>query len=301
MWEWGVLGLGDGTSGNFLAQHYSHIGPYFGKRDGHDWPHNPLNNEPSQLELSLNEKLIEITELMSNGSLKNISILDLPAFGSTIARLEKHHKIKSNWPTEINFEIQKSNQNSVDYLFTEYKNLHNDWTDYMMRTYKKDGKAIFTQTMAGNKLSDFTRHIKSDMKTFLIAIHASFLNPSKIVHPIWRTVAQEVFRDKKDYNEVLSRGTYDQLIMKCGLRKNLLNENMDVDIEGGCELFLPTLTSNGFCHTFNGQTPFETWRKAEMIKAFQQVFPTEHLSEMFQGAGASEGKIICFKHSSNQF
>ena len=133
MIKWGLFGLGDGTAGTFLANHYSILGPYFGNTNGNDWPHSPFVNEPTPLELDFNEKMMKITEMMSNGTLENVSILDLPAFGSSVARLDKHHRMMSNWPTEVNFEILKHNEEDRLVLLTEYKNLLDDWENYMIK------------------------------------------------------------------------------------------------------------------------------------------------------------------------
>ena len=60
--------------------------------------------------------------------------------------------------------------------------------------------------------------------------------------------------------------------------------------EGGCDNFLPTLTTNGLCHTYNGKSPAEIWKKTEIMDVFHEVFPTKHTNERFDGAGTVEGK-----------
>merc|ERR1712223_431051 len=67
MIEWGIYGLGDGTAGMFLANHYSTLGPYFGDKFGHDWPHSPLLKEPSKLELAFYQQMTQITKELTNG------------------------------------------------------------------------------------------------------------------------------------------------------------------------------------------------------------------------------------------
>ena len=105
MMEWGIMGLGDLAAGLFLVNHYSFIGPYFGSTDGPNWPHTPLSKDPSHQESYLHKEMMRITEVLSKGKLMNISILDLPAFGSKIAHLEWQHKRISNWPSEVSFSI----------------------------------------------------------------------------------------------------------------------------------------------------------------------------------------------------
>ena len=67
--------------------HRSTLGSYFGNRNGHTWPNSPLNRNPFELESKFNQDMMEMTRIMSNGTLKNISILDFPAFGSRFHQL----------------------------------------------------------------------------------------------------------------------------------------------------------------------------------------------------------------------
>ena len=292
MLEWRFNGLGDGTAGMFLANHHSTLGPYFGNKGGHDWPHSPFANEPTNLEFEFNQKMIEMTEIISNGRLKNVSLLDLPAFGSAIAWLDKHHRRESNWQSEINFEILKANNNQgFRTMFAEYKNLLEDWERYLMKVYRNDPDARFTQSMASNKMSNFTRYIEVDIKTFLIAIHGSQLSPSENPLPIWRNISQKLFKNLENENDVSRNGHYDRLIMECTLRRNLLKKNHFDHGGRGCDIFLPTLTSKGLCYTFNGQTPSETWIPTNLTAAFQSLFPSIHSNEYYHGAGQTEGKV----------
>ena len=289
--EWKILGLGDGTAGMFLANHYPNIGPYFGDKNGHDWPHSPLNQKPKHLELKLHEMMMKITEKLSNGTLQNVSIIDLPAFGSYIPHFEKGYKALSNWPTEVNFEIYKKNRR-VDALtlFTEYKNLLEDWQKYMIKIYKKEPQENFTSLMENNKAFDFTNHIRTDMTMFLKVMHGSFRSPSEDVLDLWKTIAISIFEDKELDSGISSNGPYDKLLTRCGFRKNVLTHRMIGNRQESCNLFLPTLTSNGFCHTFNGQTPSEIWQNATMFDSFKNIFPTKHPNEIFHGAGTYDGK-----------
>ena len=291
MIEWRINGAEDGAAGTFLANHYSTLGPYFGNLDGHDWPHSPLANEPKKLELGFNQKMVEMTEIISNGTLKNVSLLDLPSFGSSIAWLHRHHRRESNWQTEINFETLQATDESFYNVFAEYKNLLESWENYLVKIYHNYPDASFTTSMESNKFFNFTKHIRTDFKTFLIAIHGSHLSPAKNTTPVWRDTAQKVFQSMENKDHVLKNGLYDKLIMRCTLRKDLLKRNYfyEGDGGGGCDLFLPTLTSKGFCYSFNGQTAIDTWIPHEVVSEFQNLFPLHHSDEYFYGAGPTEG------------
>ena len=292
MAEWGIYGIGDGTAGTFLAQHFATLGPYFGDLDPFNWPHSPFVNEPTQLELKFNEKMIQMTEIVSNGSLQDVSLLDLSAFGSTIAWLNRNHSRESSWPIEMNFEVLKRCQGNCQIMVEEYKTLLDDWKNYMTMVIQNDPHPIFSPLMENNNFFDFTNHIKIDFKTFLIAIYGSQLSPSKNTTTIWRDTAYSMFKNLKDNRVIAEMGLYDKLIADCTFQRNLLRMTSFENKYGGCdESFHPTLTSRGFCQTFNGRKGSETWRESNITNAFQTLFPMEHSEKIFGGAGDTEGNI----------
>ena len=168
MLEWG---LGGGTAGLFLVFHHSILGSYFGDVDGNNWPHIPLHKEPTLLEEDFNNLLTNIIYQLSNGILNNVSLLDLPAFGSTIGTLKKGLRKQFVWPTKINFASIKLNpaENKTK-ISASYKTLTEDWANYMDQLDKKDHMKYFTSQMRNNKYLNFTQMIKADMKTFLITV-----------------------------------------------------------------------------------------------------------------------------------
>ena len=139
---------------------------------GNEWPHTPLHNQPSQLEENFNHVLTRITEVLSEGKLTNISILDLPAFGAKIGKLEKDDQKSSNWPTEINFALHNSNSRNLTDFFFLYKTLLDDWKDHMESLYDPDSNPsdTFTDLMAHNEVMNFTKFIKEDIRSFLTAV-----------------------------------------------------------------------------------------------------------------------------------
>ena len=287
--EFGIHGLGDGAAGTFIAAHHLTLGPYLGDADVHNWPHSPFFKEPSQSELELNKKMVEIVETMSNGKVKNVSLLDLPAFASTIPWLEKKHRRTSNWPIAINFEILKGTDGNHMEFFEEYKTLLDDWKNYMLMVFKNNPDARFTKIMEKNKFFNFTRHIQADLKTFLIATHGSQLNPARDPMLVWRKTAEKLFENLKDDMFVEENGLFDKLIMGCAFRRDLLRKKTFDHDKDGCDSFLPTITTNGLCHTINGQKPLKTWKKANITIELDDLFPKNHSVEYFQGSGSTEG------------
>ena len=287
MVEWGIYGIGSSAAGLFLANQHSALGPYFGNENGHNWPNEPLAKPPSALELEFNKKLVEVTELLSNGKVSNISILDLPAFGSKIAWLRKQHKRESNWPTEMNFAMRNRNESTMPVIFKTYKTLLEHWENFMIKVYKKDPLATFTPLMENNTFFDFTNYIKSDMLTYLIVTHGSFLTTSDKTSPIWKQLASLLFKSDNILHDHSGKGLYDKLVMQCGFQEDIFKQEM-VNLHGGCKLFDPVLTSNGMCYSFNGENSI--WKSSNMTKAFKSIFPSNQKREVFQRAGETEGK-----------
>ena len=175
MLEWGLFGLGQSTAGLFLAHHYSKMGLYFGDQKGNTWPHFPLQKSPSLLEKTFDDILMNLTYIVSNGKLENVSLLDLPAFGSKIKNLNKDQKKQPNWPTATNFALLRSNAN-LSHAFVHYKILLDHWKNHMSTLYKQDQSSCFSKEMEMNQYMNFTSFITEDIKTFLITIAGFFIN-----------------------------------------------------------------------------------------------------------------------------
>ena len=287
--ELGILGLGSATPGMFLANHYSALGPYYGNVEEHQWPHSPLSKDPSDLELDFHGQMVKITEVISNGTLKNVSILDLPGFGSKIPWLRLKHKRQPNWPIELNFAIRNNIANDVLAAFTEYKTLIIHWQTYLEKVFQKDPKATFTPEMSNNQLFNFTDYIRQDIKAFLIATHGSYLTSEEHPLPIWKNVTEILFNSTIITDDMNEKNQYEKLIMECAFQRNLLKKK-SFNHDGGCDLFHPTLTTNGLCHTFNSEAPSDVWKSSETTNAFQDLFPWEHSKEVFHDSGVVEGK-----------
>ena len=288
--EWGVLGVGTSTAGLFLANHYQALGPYFGNGDGHNWPNEPLVKAPFPLESAFHEKMVKMTELMSHGKLVNISLLDLPAFGSSIAWLKKHHKIEPNWPTEMNFATHHKIGENMPELFKRYKTQLSHWENYMIKVILKDPLATFTPEMKVNHSLSFTSHIKEDFATFLNAIHGSFLSASRVALPIWRKVSSDLFGARNVLNRTSGKALYDNLIMQCGFKEDILKQKQNI-IDGGCRIFQPSLTTNGLCYSFNGEANSSIWKSSEVTDFNNKLFHKRNEIEVFERAGINEGNI----------
>ena len=167
---------------------------------------------------------------------------------------------------------------------------------------QNDPSPIFSPLMKKNEFFDFTKHIKKDFKTFLIAIHGSQLSPSKNSSSIWRDTAYSMFKNMKDDRVIAETGLFDKLIADCTFQRNLLRMTSFENKNGGCdESFHPTLTTRGFCQTFNGQTGSETWRESNITNEFQKLFPMKHSDRMFYGAGDTEGDKLFLNFKSLLF
>merc|ERR1711971_711416 len=157
--------------------------------------------------------MMRITEVLSKGKPTNISILDLPAFGSKIAHLEWRHKRISNWPSEVSFSILDEMNVPMQTVFENYKILIDHWRSYMQKIFMKDSSASFSLEMKNKYLFDFTKYIRENMKTYLIALHGSVLMASKEALPIWGRVAEVSFNQTRSKHSSSKVGQYDKLVM----------------------------------------------------------------------------------------
>ena len=113
---------------------------------------------------------MRITEVLSDGQIKNISILDLPGFGAKLDHFKKDHRTSPNWPTEINFALHNSLKGNLSQVFLMHKILLNDWNHHMKGLYDTYPANTFTYEMGNNEILNFTQYIKEDMKSFLKSI-----------------------------------------------------------------------------------------------------------------------------------
>ena len=152
----------------------------------------------------------------------------------------------------------------------------------------KDSSATFSPEMENNYLFDFTRYIREDLKTFLIAHHGSVLMASKEAMPILGQVADESFNQTRSKHSSSKVGQYDKLVMQYAFKQNILKKKQ----EGGSELFTPTLTTNGLCYSFSSENYSSVWKESEITNTFNELFPHSNLAEFFQGAEVTDGEFL---------
>ena len=303
MIQWGLFDFGEVSPGNFLAFNSEDIGDYFEKSNLNTWPHDPLHKNPSDLEIAFNDVLMTTASKMSDNKLRNISILDLPAFGSMISNLRMGQQSALNWPIETNFAIHDSAKDDYQTMFTQYKKLLILWDVYMTTYMENSHDAIFPPNIEKNTYFDFTSYIKTDMESFIRSVAASFRVASKDSFETWGKTAKAVFQDTADDPNETTNGLYDKLIVDCSFRKDLKKKKFSQNnSDGGCEGFKPTLTTNGLCYTFNGQRPSEIWKPTRVIDEFTNIFPSTHFRQhRFGGNAMADGKLLGFLHSLNLF
>ena len=175
--------------------------------------------------------------------------------------------------------------------FENYKILIDHWKSFMQKVYMKDLSARFSPEMENNYLFDFTKYIREDMKTFLIAHHGSVLMASKEAMQIWGQVADESFNQTRSEHSSSKVGMYDKLVMQYAFKQNIWKKHQD-DYDGGSELFTPTLTTNGLCYSFNSENYSSVWKESEVTNTFNELFPHNKSAEFFQGAEVTDGEFV---------
>ena len=63
------------------------------------------------------------------------------------------------------------------------------------------------------------------------------------------------------------------MIIDCAFKENLQRKKHSLN--GGCNDFVPSITTNGLCYTFNGQNSSKVWKPSKMMKTFSHLFPSE--------------------------
>ena len=90
----GYFGPFDTTAGILLAEQRKNLGNYLVNSIRNTWPYEPLHYDPNPIETQINKYMMRLTKEISYGKLKNVSILDLPGFGSTISELDESQRLK---------------------------------------------------------------------------------------------------------------------------------------------------------------------------------------------------------------
>ena len=298
MIEWGVFGHGEATAGMYLAYHQSTLGYYLGNKISESyWPHNPLQNPPTSLELNIDHQFSKVTEVMSGGRLRNVSILDLPRVGAKITEIEISQKSVENSAIQTNFAIYNREKGNLSSAFNQYKQLLGAWEKYMEKIDINDFVMNFTAEMKTNKHLNFTKFIADDMETFLLALAGSFLTATRDPLSRWNETAKLMFENPKNTIYVAKHGVYDKLIIDCAFKNNLLRKKFShLEADGNCNSFEPTLTTNGFCYSFNNQGPSRSWKSSSVIDTFKNIFTSNDANEKFVGVGTAEGELKKFQH-----
>ena len=297
--------------GNFLGYHVSRLfksDSYIQPKliDTFDfWPRIPFSKgKPEKLEIDFSENLMNMTFALSRGKLQNVSLLDLPSFGSTFDFDNNLSCHKTAWSLQLNMAIydglMSSNNNmwsknfSSD-IYNECQALKGLWNKYM-----SDSKAAdFPPKVQKNNFFNFTNSIKKDMQTFLLAYAASFPNLLDNT-TIWSEIAKILYIETNFENDVRKVGNYDKLVMNCVFQEPLTNHKSEAYEE--CRDLIPVVTDNGLCYSFNGIETSKLWRQtlrdSEIVQAFLTVFGTEEeQTRHFRGVGHSEGKCIRYLYT----
>ena len=285
------------------------------------WPSNPLYYKPNGLILSLHKFLTNMALELSNGAWENVSILDIPGFGSMVNDFDSVIKqglgifsVKTElcgipWNNQLNMAIFNEMAKSYSWsktwektINTECLNMKKLWKKYMTTFNATD----FPPAISNNTLFNYTNSIKDDMSMFLAVYSASFqtslnqnqeqkdnkFTPNETtqmdVPLLLRETGKKVFKQtNSDYN-VKKNTFYDKLIMDCAFKSPLMTKKSNAI--SGCGEFYQSLTNNGICHSFNGVDPLKLWRDAEIVQAFNKIFGSHQTKpQKFRGSGASEG------------
>ena len=290
------------------------------------WPSRPFYYKPNGITLSLNKVLTNMALELSNGAWENVSILDVPGFGSMVNNFDtvikqgmgifggfsKTEVCGIPWNNQLNMAIFHEMARSYSWsktwektINTECLNMKKLWKKYMTTFNATD----FPPARGNNTLFNYTNSIKDGMTMFLAIYAASFqtsLNENQEqqdnkfnsnqttkmdITQMLRETGKKVFKETESDDYVKKNTIYDKLIMDCAFKTPLMTKKTNAI--SGCGEFSQSLTNNGICHSFNGMNPLKLWRDAEIVQAFNKVFESYQTKpHMFRGSGASEGKEV---------
>ena len=99
-----------------------------------------------------------------------------------------------------------------------------------------------------------------------------------------------MFNNTREEGFVNRNSIFDKVIIDCAFREDLRRKKVP-DLAGGCDGFQPSLTTGGFCYTFNGKESSSLWKSSEMINTFSNVFPSNLTgNKKFGGSRTAQGK-----------
>ena len=257
-----------------------------------DWSLVPMypsdkNRKPSQFETKINNVMEEITYHISGGRLKNVSILDLPGFGS----MTDFNQRLSSEPTNMALlkqwkEKDLKTPNPSEDLFYEHSDLGSMWYNYV--TNSKE--VPFPPTKRTHNIFNFTKFILEDFDTFVFAMKESHLTIQERRHDSsLQNLANKIFTSLNTEDFIDEYGFNDNLLLGCTYDKPL--KNMKMTRNNRCNLFKPTLTNNGLCYSFNGLSSNILWNDGKVVQSFERMFKSEHSIRKFGTAG----KFFFFK------
>ena len=175
-----------------------------------------------------------MTFALSGGKLQNVSLLDLPAFGSTLDSFETKFEtycFDLPWSLQLNMAIYNRLMSLSNYTWSkdfasdindEYNALQKLWKIYMTDSKAND----FPPDVRNNTLFNYTNNIKEDMSTFLTAYATSFPNLLRNT-TIWSGIAKRLSPETNFENDVRDYRNYDNLVIDCVFKQPLMSHKFD--------------------------------------------------------------------------
>ena len=282
------------SPGQYLAYHMERmLGEESYMSQSIMWPYVPFDTKPDDQTLALNKYFMNVAHELSNGKLSEISILDVPGFGSMFHPFKKscssYDYSQPPWSLQLNMAIYNQLIKKYNFSWSWKDDLRSNCEDlaYHWEQYMKDPEANpFPPTVINNTFFNYTKYIKEDMTTFLETQTISTQNTNE---SYWSDLATKVFSETNSKTHVQENGYYDRLIMDCVFKEPLLSH--EPNLSRGCGDFYPKLTSNGLCQSFNGIEASQMWKEnSEIIQSFSKVFGGfQPHPKLFRGTGNSEG------------
>ena len=308
------IGGKEAGMGTLMAYFRKHLGPYFSIKPDLIWPDYPLGSAyPTNMEENIAMQMIKLTSLLSNGMIKNVTILDLPCFGAIgefkslivpckyCNLLFKEKRFTLAAFIQANFAAKMESKGALTKCWirtSESKSLFEMGTLEWMK-YIKDTSDKFPLDVLNHTCFNFTQHIVDDFSTFLMVLKESYLDGGgSSLFPI-SDIAKQVLEPVYSNEEYEAHmRPYDKLFLKCSHGKMYEHTENDGNVPS-CDLFSPSLTSQGLCYSFNSaRKSSDHINIAPVLESFENTFEEQpvldNLKDRFKGVGPTQGNLNFF-------
>jgi hypothetical protein len=233
----------------------------------------------SQQEKLFNEYMNSLASQLYNGKIKDVSLLDIPTFGTSLDPRDVVSVPYSSQPSAT-FANKRCNHTTLNSQLTH---IANDWEYFMFRNdtiHPHDSLKTRQEPLC----FDFSDVIQADFEAFLSIMKESSMTAfnnynaefgDESIHTFFDDFISKLdmkylLQDSKQ--QIKSVEAVDDFMLKCSYGVGNLAVK---EMFPGCTMLEPVLTSAGICHSFNSQPTQSLFKTSQYINTFKKVYKHE--------------------------